>query len=82
MPDFRFQLTGFTPANRAAEVTLVEESTGKELKRKPFLDGSLSVKNLDAGFYQVKVQHPNLINPIWTNRMLDVLPPEYSLITS
>ena len=81
MPDFRFQLTGFTPANRAAEVTLVEESTGKELKRKPFLDGSLSVKNLDAGFYQVKVQHPNLINPIWTNRIRLFPQPRPTVIT-
>ena len=39
MPSFNFQLKGFTPANRDAEITLVEEVTGKQIKRKPFLDG-------------------------------------------
>lgn len=69
MPDFRFQLNGYKAANRDAEITLVEEVTGTQTIRKPFLDGSLNIKNLDAGFYQVKVQHPNLINPIFTHRV-------------
>ncbi len=81
MPDFNFQLKGFTPANRDAEVTLVEEVTGKEIKRKPFLDGSLNLKNLNAGFYQVKVQHPNLINPIWTKRIRLFPQPRPTVIT-
>lgn len=81
MPDFNFQLKGFTPANRDAEVTLVEEVTGKEIKRKPFLDGSLNLKNLNAGFYQVKVQHPNLINPIWTKRVRLFPQPRPTVIT-
>jgi len=81
MPDFNFQLKGFTPANRDAEVTLVEEVTGKEIKRKPFLDGTLNLKNLNAGFYQVKVQHPNLINPIWTKRVRLFPQPAPTLIT-
>ena len=81
MPDFHFQLTGFTPANRDAEVTLVEETTGKQISRKPFLDGSLNVKNLDAGFYQVAVKHPNVINPIWTNRIRLFPQPRPTIIT-
>ena len=81
MSDFRFQLTGYTPANRDAEVTLVEEVTGKEISRKPFLDGSLAVKNLTPGFYQVKVKHPNLINPIWTNRVRLFPQPRPTVIT-
>lgn len=81
MSDFRFQLTGYTPANRDAEVTLVEEVTGKEISRKPFLDGSLAVKNLNPGFYQVKVKHPNLINPIWTNRVRLFPQPRPTVIT-
>ncbi len=81
MSDFRFQLTGYTPANRDAEVTLVEEVTGKEISRKPFLDGSLAVKNLNPGFYQVKVKHPNLINPIWTNRVRLFQQPRPTVIT-
>jgi hypothetical protein len=69
MPDFKFQLQGFTPANRDATVVIVEEKTGKTLERKPFLDGSLLLRKLDPGFYQIKVTHPNLINPIWQNRI-------------
>ena len=81
MPSFNFQLKGFTPANRDAEITLVEEVTGKQIKRKPFLDGSLSLKNLNAGFYQVKVQHPNLINPIFTKRVRLFPQPRPTVIT-
>ncbi|PCK07954.1 MAG: hypothetical protein COA42_11755 [Alteromonadaceae bacterium] len=69
MPDFRFQLNGYKAANRDAEITLVEEISGTQIKRKPFLDGSLNIKNLKAGFYQIKVKHPNLIHPIFTNRV-------------
>ncbi len=81
MPSFNFQLKGFTPANRDAEITLVEEVSGKTIKRKPFLDGSLNLKNLNAGFYQVKVQHPNLINPIWTKRVRLFPQPRPTVIT-
>jgi hypothetical protein len=81
MPSFNFQLKGFTPANRDAEITLVEEITGKQIKRKPFLDGSLNLKNLNAGFYQVKVQHPNLINPIFTKRVRLFPQPRPTVIT-
>lgn len=81
MPDFRFQLEGFPAANRDAEITLVEEVTGVEIKRKPFLDGSLNLKNLNAGFYQVKVNHPNLINPVWTNRVRLFPQPRPTVIT-
>ncbi|MCP4624969.1 MAG: hypothetical protein GY850_15800 [bacterium] len=81
MPSFNFQLKGFTPANRDAEITLVEEVTGKQIKRKPFLDGSLSLKNLNAGFYQVKVQHPNLINPIFTKRVRLFPQPRPTVVT-
>lgn len=81
MPSFNFQLKGFTPANRDAEITLVEEVSGKQIKRKPFLDGSLSLKNLNAGFYQVKVQHPNLINPIFTKRVRLFPQPRPTVIT-
>ena len=63
------QLQGFPPANRDAEVTLVNSATGQTLKRNPFLDGSLAVRDLDPGLWDVKVTHPNIINPIYTGRV-------------
>ncbi len=69
MASFQFQLNGFSAANRDAVIQLVHESTGKIVERKPFLDGSLSVPDLDEGYYQMKVTHPNLINPIVQKRI-------------
>jgi hypothetical protein len=69
MADFRLQLQGFPAANRDATVRLTQESTGTVVERKPFLDGSLLVRDLDPGFYQVQVIHPNLIQPIDDRRI-------------
>lgn len=65
----KLQLQGFPAANRDAEVTLENRETGQVLKRSPFLDGSLSVRDLDPGMWEVKVTHPNVINPIYTGRI-------------
>jgi len=74
---FQFQLSGFTPANRDAQVTLTNTETGQTLSRSPFLDGSLVMRDLDPGLWQVKVMHPNLISPIYTGtvRLFPQLPP-------
>lgn len=64
MASANFQLSGFTAANRDATVKLVNQATGKIIERKPFLDGSLLVRDIDPGQYQLEVTHPNLINPI------------------
>jgi len=64
MATFDIQLQGFTPANRLAEVKLVNQVTGVEITRKPFLDGKLLLRDLDPGPYEVEVTHPNLIQPI------------------
>jgi hypothetical protein len=61
---FSIQLQGFTPANRDTTVRLVNQATGATVERKTFLDGSLIVRDLDPGLYQVTVTHPNLIQPI------------------
>ena len=61
---FNIQLQGYTPANRDATVRLVNQSTGQVIERKPFLDGSLLVRDVDPGMYQLQVTHPNLISPI------------------
>lgn len=66
---FNIQLSGFPAANRDAEVTLVNPATGQTLKRTPFLDGSLLVRDLDPGLWDVKVTHPNVISPIFTQKV-------------
>ena len=57
---FQIQLSGFAPANRDATVHLKNASTGTIVERKPFLDGSLLVRDLDPGLYEMEVRHPNL----------------------
>jgi hypothetical protein len=69
MASFNFQLQGFPAANRDAIVNITQESTGQSIQRQPFLDGSLVVRDLDPGFYQVTVTHPNLFDPIYTGRV-------------
>jgi hypothetical protein len=61
---FDIRLQGYTPANRDAVVRLVNQSTGQKVERKPFLDGSLLVRDLDPGSWEMTVTHPNLINAI------------------
>jgi hypothetical protein len=79
MAAFNFQLQGFPAANRDAVISLTQEATGTTLERKPFLDGSLAVRDLDPGFYQLKVTHPNVLLPIDTRRirLFPQVPPTY-----
>ncbi len=58
------KLQGYTPAFRDAEISLVNQATGVALTRKPFLDGSLLVRDMQPGMYDLVVRHPNLITPI------------------
>lgn len=62
---FQFQLSGYAPANRDAVVRLTNAATGVTIERKPFLDGSLLVRDLEPGPYEVAVLHPNLIAPVF-----------------
>lgn len=64
MAAFNIQLQGFPPANRDAQVRLVNQLTGVAVERRPFLDGTLLVRDLDPGNYEVEVRHPNLVQPI------------------
>jgi len=66
---FNIQLDGYVPANRDAVVSLKHESTGAQITRKPFLDGSLLVRDIEPGFYEMEVRHPNLVNPIEKRRI-------------
>lgn len=66
---FDIRLEGYTPANRDAVVELRNEATGQMVVRKPFLDGSLTVRDLDSGNWEMTVRHPNLINAIDRRRI-------------
>ena len=63
------QLSGFPAANRDAEVTLTNAATGQTIKRSPFLDGSLLVRDVDPGLWDVKVTHPNVIQPVFAQKV-------------
>lgn len=67
------RLSGYAPANRDATIKLSNPTTGQTIERKPFLDGSLLLRDLDAGPWQMQVVHPNLISPIDT-RTIRVFP--------
>lgn len=58
------RLQGHVPAFRDAEVELENPATGQRLVRKPFLDGTLTVRDIDPGVWNMKVLHPNLTLPI------------------
>ena len=73
MASFNLQLQGFTPANRDATVRLVNQLTGVALERRPFLDGSLLLRDLDPGPYELEVTHPNLLQPI-DRRLIRLFP--------
>ena len=66
---FDIKLDGYTPANRDATVKLIHEATGATIERKPFLDGSLRVRDLEPGFYEMEVRHPNLALAIERRRV-------------
>lgn len=70
---FDIRLQGFPAANRETEVTLVNQVTGIAVKRKPFLDGQLLIRDLEPGPYEMTVAHPNLIQPI-DQRLIRLFP--------
>jgi len=61
---FDIRLEGYPAANRDAVVELVNQATGQKVERRPFLDGSLLVRDLDPGPWEMTVRHPNLVNAI------------------
>lgn len=61
---FDIRLEGYPAANRDATIELVNQATGQRVERKPFLDGSLLVRDLDPGSWELTVRHPNLVNAI------------------
>jgi hypothetical protein len=80
---FQIQLGGAPQANRDAVVTLANEATGQKLQVKPYLDGSLTVRDLDPGVWQVSVDHPNATIPLFDARvrLFDQAAPTFVPIT-
>lgn len=61
---FDIRLEGYPAANRGAMIELVNQATGQKVERQPFLDGSLLIRDLDPGNWELSVRHPNLVNAI------------------
>lgn len=69
------RLQNFPPANRDATVFLTNPVTGQRLERKPFLDGTLVVRDLDPGEWEIEVTHPNALAPLFTRRIVTLPSP-------
>jgi hypothetical protein len=52
-----------TPAHitRDLQVEMTHQVTGKKIVKKPFLDGTVAVPNVQSGDWRVEVKHPNLL---------------------
>jgi hypothetical protein len=65
----KFQLQGHVPAFSDATVKLTHEGSGASIERRVFLDGSLTMNDLEPGSYEMEVRHPNLVLPIDRRRI-------------
>lgn len=70
---FSFKLQNYPPANRDATVRMTHAVTGQLIERKPFLDGTLVVRDVDPGEWQVEVIHPNVVLPLF-QKPVQVIP--------
>jgi hypothetical protein len=73
MAAINVQLSGAESANRDASIQLKNQATGQVILRQPFLDGSLVLRDIDPGLWEMKVTHPNLTMPI-DQRVIRVFP--------
>jgi hypothetical protein len=69
MAQVKVQLQGYVPAFSDATVKLTNDATGSTVERRVFLDGSLTLGDLDPGSYEMEVRHPNLVLPIDRRRI-------------
>lgn len=60
MPAMKLQLNTPVEITRDLRVEVVNQLSGRRVDTTPFLDGTVNVRNLDAGRYRVQVRHPNL----------------------
>ena len=71
--ELNLQLNTKSDYNRDMVVELTNQATGQIKTVKPFLDGKVVARNIDAGQWRAVVKHPNLLFPLY-DRPLKVLP--------
>ncbi len=78
----KMQLNTPTSYTRDMTVELTNQVTGEKRTARPYLDGSISVSNIDPGQWRVQVTHPNMVFPVY-DRPIRVLPdrPTFAPIT-
>lgn len=58
---------------RDVEIELMHGVSGKVIKTTPFLDGTVSLRNMEAGPWRLRVKHPNQMHPL-IDKDIKVLP--------
>jgi hypothetical protein len=69
----KLQLNTPTAYTRDMTVDLTNQVTGEKRTVKPYLDGSVTVPNIDAGQWRVQVKHPNMVFDVF-DRPVQVFP--------
>ena len=69
MASLKIQFNTPVEVTRDLKLTFIHEATGRETTAAPFLDGSLSLRNLDPGAYRLKAVHPNITLPVFDKRI-------------
>lgn len=64
MPVMQMQLNTPLEITRDLQVEVIDQITNRTVQTTPNLDGTINVRNLTAGQYRVRVQHPNLTFPV------------------
>lgn len=67
------QLNTEPAINRDLDVELISEASGARKTVKPYLDGSVRIRDLEPGGWRVVVKHPNLVHSVLDRRIV-VLP--------
>lgn len=61
MSELKLQLNTRSEFNRDMVVELTNQATGEMRAVKPYLDGTVAARNIDAGQWRVAVKHPNIL---------------------
>ena len=57
----KLQLNTKAEFNRDMVVEMTNQATGEKREIKPYLDGTVAARNIDAGQWRVAVKHPNIL---------------------
>ena len=71
--ELNLQLNTKSAFNRDMTVELTNQATGQMVAVKPYLDGKVVARGLEAGPWRAVVKHPNILFPIY-DRPIKVLP--------